>query len=150
MTSSSEHFIRCDAPTLTGDRCTAKASTETDSLTALRARLSQQGWHRTARGLDICPTCWNSGYRPDRTTNRTSTDLCRIARECRANPSQWLPVGTYRSKSSARSTASHIRNGAIATYLPAGSFDAEVRRTEAGEPIVYACYIGPNPEGSVR
>lgn len=71
---------------------------------------------------------------------RTLTNHRVIAEACRATPGEWQRVRTYPSWHSAISTVSHIRRGFLPAYSPAGAFDAEARRDEDGEAVVYARY----------
>jgi hypothetical protein len=60
MTAQSAHWIECDAP-----GCTMYHPCDQSCPTTAIARddCKDRGWHRV-RGSDICPECWESGWRP--------------------------------------------------------------------------------------
>ena len=65
-----------------------------------------------------------------------------IAAACRQQPGQWVLVGTYGGRTSAMVTANHVRTGRLASYLPAGAYEAEVRGDERPEPEVWVRHLG--------
>ena len=65
-----------------------------------------------------------------------------IAAQARTHPGEWVYVGTYSGRASAMVTANHIRTGRLVSYLPAGTYEAEVRGDERPEPEVWVMYVG--------
>lgn len=63
----------------------------------------------------------------------------------RERPGAWALIRTTQTSQAARSAANLIRNGRLAAYLPAGSFEA-MSRTVNGEFRIYARYVGAGGE----
>lgn len=69
-----------------------------------------------------------------------------IATQARTQPGEWVYVGTYSGRPSAMVTANHIRTGRLVSYLPAGTYEAEVRGDERPEPEVWVRWVGDGSE----
>lgn len=65
-----------------------------------------------------------------------------VAQGLRQTPGEWSKVCTYAARYTARNAAHRIRQGVLPDYLPAGSFEADVRWDEDGEPTVFARFVG--------
>lgn len=59
----------------------------------------------------------------------------------KVNQGQWARIQERAKRGDAASAAYQIRNGALAAFRPAGSFDAR-SRSIGGRFYVYACYVG--------
>lgn len=85
---------------------------------------------------------------------RPRVDHHATATRLRAQPGVWLPVGEYRSSSSADSTFRYIRaafqhsaHRRPSPYAPAGSFEARMNLTQDGVQVT-ARYIGDTKGGT--
>jgi len=77
---------------------------------------------------------------------RNRVDHFAVAAKCRANPSEWQPVGEYNSSQSAYGTMDDIRKALArgaqrSAYTPAGAFETRRALTEFGA-RVEARYVG--------
>lgn len=77
--------------------------------------------------------------------NRSSTWL-EEASQLRACPGQWAVICIKPHSRAAVAMASHISNGNLAAFRPAGTFEA-TSRTVDGEARVYARYVGSEEQG---
>lgn len=83
-----------------------------------------------------------------RLARRAQANHAEAAAAMRAQPGVWMPVGEYRSRTSADGTAWMIRaaspdNSVSArAYAPAGSFETRTELTDTGTQV-FARYIGP-------
>jgi len=87
-----------------------------------------------------------------RLTRRPRVNHAKAAATLRAKPGEWLPIGEYRSRTSADGIAWMIRaapdHESGLCYAPAGSFEARTELTDDGTRVI-ARYIGceqPNQE----
>jgi len=80
-----------------------------------------------------------------RLARRTRTNHAQTAAQLRATPGVWLPVGEYRSTTSADGIAWMVRaapgNESGVRYAPAGSFEAYTELTDTGTRVM-ARYVG--------
>jgi hypothetical protein len=105
------------------------------------------------RGLICCLTCRRetnrlsmSGGKP---RQRKYTDHTKVAAEARGCLGEWVSVTTSASADSAYHTVHFIRSAKkLPAYQPAGSFEAEHRRTDAGFEV-FARFVG-TVEGGAR
>lgn len=98
------------------------------------------------RGLNYCLTCRREGARlhasGGKPRQRSYTDHVKIAAAAKAKPGEWTLVAEYRSSATAHHIVHYVRTGKrLAAYLPAGSFEAESRRSDDGS-AVYVRFIG--------
>lgn len=82
-----------------------------------------------------------------RLARRARVDHAQTAANLRAQPGAWLPVGEYRSTTTADSIAWMIQaardnSQSGIQYAPTGSFEARTERTDTGTQVM-ARYIGP-------
>lgn len=63
------------------------------------------------------------------------------AKKLKAQPRAWARVQQRRTRGDAASAAYQIRNGILAAFRPAGSFEAK-SKTVADKFFVYARYVG--------
>ena len=82
-----------------------------------------------------------------RLARRARVDHAQAAAAIRAQPGAWLPVGEYRSTTSADGTAWMIRAAPANSqsgrlYAPAGSFETRTEPAETGTRVL-ARYTGP-------
>ena len=61
-----------------------------------------------------------------------------LAAEMRANPGRWALIGQYGTSG----LAGVVRNGKIACYAPAGSFETATRKRTDGRWDIYARFVG--------
>lgn len=81
-----------------------------------------------------------------RLARRAHVDHAKTAANLRAKPGHWLPIGEYRSTSSATGIALMIRTApdtcnSSVFYAPAGAFEARMELTDTGTQVL-ARYIG--------
>ncbi|WP_424891858.1 hypothetical protein [Streptomyces sp. XH2] len=75
------------------------------------------------------------------TKKPTLADHAAAADKLRKSPGRWRLVTTYKSTASARNVCRQVRTGELASYSPAGTFEAKFSPTGSGARM-YVRFVG--------